>query len=103
MAKNLSPTTPGEILLNEFMEPLGISQNRLARDLDVPVTRVRDIIHCRRGITADTALRLGLYFGTSAEFWMNLQVQYELKIGARDLLPQIAQRVRRRPATAASS
>jgi addiction module HigA family antidote len=103
MARKLTPISPGEILLKEFMEPLGISQNRLARDLDVPVTRIGDIVHGRRGITADTALRLGFYFGTSAEFWMNLQVRYELKVGTRDLLPQIARRVRRRPAAAASS
>jgi antitoxin HigA-1 len=103
MARKLPPISPGEILLKEFMEPLGISQNRLARDLDVPVTRIGDIVHGRRGITADTALRLGLHFDTSPEFWMNLQMQYELRIGTRDLLPQIAQRVRRRPVAVASS
>ena len=91
----LGPIPPGEVLREEFMEPLGISQNRLARDLDVPVTRIGDIVHARRGITTDTALRLGLYFSTTPDFWMNLQSQYDLKIGVRELLPRIAQRVRR--------
>lgn len=79
MAQHLNPITPGEILLEEFMQPLEISQNKLSRDIDVPVARINDIIHARRGITADTALRLSLYFGNSAEFWMNLQSRYDLK------------------------
>ncbi len=75
-------------------EPAGISQNKLARDLDVPVTRIGDIIHGRRGISADSALRLGLYFGTTPEFWLNLQTRYDLKISKRDLLPTIAKNIR---------
>lgn len=79
MTKTLSPIPPGEILLEEFMQPLNISQNKLSRDIDVPVARINDIIHARRGITADSALRFSLYFGNSAEFWMNLQTRYDLK------------------------
>lgn len=74
---------PGEILREEFMVPMGISQNKLAIDIHVPLTRVADIVHERRAITADTALRLGVYFGTGPEFWMNLQMQYDLAM-ARD-------------------
>lgn len=94
MTKKLDPITPGEILLKEFMEPLGISQNKLARDIDVPVTRISDIVHGRRSITTDTALRLGVYFGTTPEFWINLQTRYHLKISKRDLLPSIQKSIR---------
>jgi len=94
MAKELDPILPGEILLKEFMEPLAISQNKLARDIDVPVTRISDIVHGRRSITTDTALRLGVYFGTMPEFWVNLQTRYDLKISKRDLLPSIRKNVR---------
>ena len=69
---------PGEILREEFMKPMGISQNALAIALHIPVTRIGEIVHERRGITADTALRLGKYFETTSEFWMNLQTQYDL-------------------------
>ena len=78
MRKKLDPIPPGEFLWKEFMEPLGLSQNKLARNIDVPVTRISDIIHGRRGITADSALRLSVYFGTTAEFWLNLQAKYDL-------------------------
>ena len=94
MKRKLKPIPPGEILLKEFLEPLDISQNRLARDIDVPVTRISDIIHARRGITTDTALRFAVYFGTSPEFWLNLQAHHDLKISKRDLLPSIEKRVR---------
>ena len=80
MTNALAPIPPGEILLEDFMLPLCVSQNKLARDLDVPVARVNDIIHAKRGISADTALRLAAYFGTSPEFWLNLQTRYDLKI-----------------------
>jgi antitoxin HigA-1 len=81
MAKTLlAPITPGEILLEEFMKPLEVSQNKLARDIDVPPARINDIVHGRRSITADTALRLGFYFSTTPEFWLNLQTRYDLKI-----------------------
>jgi len=92
--KTLDPILPGEILWKVFMQPLGISQNKLARDIDVPVTRIGDIVHGRRGISADSALRLGLYFGTTPEFWLNLQTRYDLKISRRDLLPTIAKNIR---------
>ena len=94
MHKNLDPILPGEILWKEFMEPLGISQNKLARDIDVPVTRVGDIVHGRRGISADSALRLAVYFGTTPEFWLNLQTRYDLKVSKRNLLPAIEKSVR---------
>src|SRR5262245_12295583 len=81
--EKLDPIAPGEILLEEFMRPHGLTQNRLARDLDVPVARINDIVHARRGITADTALRLAAYFGTTAEFWLNLQTRYDLKVARR--------------------
>ena len=78
--KVLPPVHPGEILLEEFMKPLVISQNRLARDLKVPPRRINEIVHGRRGITIDTALRLARHFGTSVEFWINLQTHYELEV-----------------------
>jgi antitoxin HigA-1 len=82
MSDALSPVPPGEILLEEFLRPLGVSQNKLARDLDVPVARINDIIHAKRGISADTALRLATYFETTAEFWLNLQTRYDLNIAS---------------------
>lgn len=94
MRKKLDLVLPGEILWKEFMEPLGLSQNKLARDIDVPVTRIGDIIHGRRGITTDSALRLAVYFRTTPEFWLNLQTRYELKVSRRDILPQIEKSVR---------
>ncbi len=83
MAAKLKPVHPGEVLREEFMEPLGLSMNRLALDLHVPVTRISEIVHERRAVTADTALRLGRFFGTSPEFWLNLQARHDLEI-ARD-------------------
>jgi antitoxin HigA-1 len=94
MPKTLDPILPGEILWKEFMEPLGISQNKLARDIDVPVTRIGDIIHGRRGITADSALRFSIYFGTTPEFWLNLQTRHELKVSKRKILPAIQRNIR---------
>lgn len=81
---------PGEILREEFMKPMGISQNALAIALHVPVTRIGEIVHERRGITADTALRLGKYFGTSSEFWMNLQNNYDLQVVLREKEDEIS-------------
>ncbi len=75
----MSPIHPGEILAEEFMQPLGLSMNRLALDLHVPVTRVSEIVHGRRTITADTALRLARLFGTTPEFWMTLQARFDLE------------------------
>jgi len=94
MAKNLQPIPPGEILLEEFMIPLEISQNKLARDLDVPPGRISDIVHGKRSITPDTALRFAVYFGTTPEFWMNLQSRYDLKIARRELLPSLEKEIR---------
>ena len=88
---------PGEVLLAEFMEPLGISQNRLARDIDVPPSRVHAIVHGKRAITADMALRLGKYFKTSPQMWLNLQSHYDLECVGRDTWPAIEKRVRAQP------
>lgn len=84
---------PGEVLLEEFMVPSGISQNRLARDLDVPVARINEIVHGKRAITVDTALRLAKYFGTTPEMWINLQSDHDLRRAKRDLWPEIDVRV----------
>ena len=94
MARKLTPITPGEVLLMEFIKPLGISQSRLARDLSVPVRRVNDIVQGKRAITPDTALRLAVYFNMTPEFWMNLQSHYDLKLAKQTLLPKIERSVR---------
>jgi addiction module HigA family antidote len=80
---------PGEILFEEFMKPLGLSINRVARDLRVPVTRIADIVHRQRGISSDTALRLARYFSTTPAFWMNLQSAYDLEVAEREAKGQI--------------
>jgi addiction module HigA family antidote len=90
------PVHPGEMLGEEFMKPLGISINALALELHVPVTRISEIVNERRGITADTALRLARYFGTSADFWMNLQKDYELLVTRKRSFKTIQKQVRRR-------
>lgn len=92
--KQLDPIPPGEILSEEFLTPLGISQNRLARDIDVNPARVNDIVHGRSAITASIALRLAKYFGTSPEVWMNLQSGYELRKARLAEWPKIEPRVR---------
>lgn len=79
-AKKLPPVSPGEILEEEFLKPMSLSQNRLARELGVPPRRINEIVHGRRRITADTALRLGKYFSMSPEFWLGLQMDYELDV-----------------------
>ena len=79
MNDKLPPIHPGEVLLEDFLQPLGVSQYRLAKDIAVPPRRVNEIVHGLRGISADTALRLARYFGTSAERWMNLQSRYDLE------------------------
>ena len=83
--KRLEPILPGEILEEEFMRPLGLSANALARRLDVPVTRISEIVRGKRGITADTALRLSRLFGTSSDLWLGLQAEYDLRKARRDL------------------
>jgi addiction module HigA family antidote len=85
MAKKLDPIHPGEILLLEFLEPLELSQYRLAKDISVPPRRINEIVHGKRGITADTALRLARYFGTTEAFWMNLQARYDLEVQRDEL------------------
>ena len=78
--KRLAPIHPGEVLLTEFLEPLGLSQYRLAKDLKVPARRINEIVHGDRAVSADTALRLARFFGTSDRFWLNLQAAYDLDI-----------------------
>jgi addiction module HigA family antidote len=85
MKKKLRPVHAGEVLLEEFLKPMGISQNRLALNVGVPARRINEIVLGKRGITADTALRLAKFFGTSAEFWLGLQAQYDLDITAEEL------------------
>lgn len=80
MSKKMKPIYPGEILMEEFLVPFGISQYRLAKDIDVPPRRINEIIHGSRAISADTALRLGKYFKNSPQFWINLQSHYELAV-----------------------
>ncbi|HUB68409.1 MAG TPA: HigA family addiction module antitoxin [Candidatus Methylacidiphilales bacterium] len=84
MKKNLLPlTTPGEVLHDEFLIPMGISQYRLAKDIGLPPRRINEIVHGKRAVTPHTALRLGKYFGISAQFWLNLQTRYELQRAER--------------------
>ena len=78
ISKKIAPIHPGEVLAEEFLQPFGLTQYRLAKDLHVPARRINEIVHGTRAITADTALRLEKYFGTSAQFWLNLQTQFEL-------------------------
>ena len=78
--KKLPPIHPGEILKEEFLEPMGISQYRLAKDVSVPPRRINEIVHGKRAITADTALRLGRFFNMSPQFWLNLQTRYDLEV-----------------------
>ena len=92
------PIPPGEVLSAEFMEPMAISQNRLAHDIDVPVSRIAGIVNGKRAISADTALRLALYFGTSAEMWLRLQSQYDLRIAERTVGRKVKSRVKPRKA-----
>jgi addiction module HigA family antidote len=84
MKQSLDPIHPGEILLEDFIKPLQISINRLARDIGVPPGRISNIVNGKRSITADTALRLGTYFGVSPELWLNLQTDYDLRIARRN-------------------
>jgi len=79
-AKKMAPVHPGEILFEEFLKPLGVSQYRLAKDINVPPRRINEIVQGKRSISADTALRLARYFGLSERFWLNLQSRYDLEI-----------------------
>ena len=94
---NLSNITPGEILLEDYMKPMGLSQNALARALDVPARRINEIVHGKRAITLDTSLRLGRYFGQSPRFWLNIQNECDLRNAAK-LQEQIFRQVHPRAA-----
>lgn len=85
----LPPVHPGEVLLADFLEPLGVSQYRLAHDLSVPPRRINEIVHGKRAVTADTALRLARYFGTSERFWLNLQARHDLEVERDRLGPRL--------------
>ena len=92
--KNLPPIHPGEILLEEFLRPMGISQYRLAKDISVSPRRINEIVHGKRAITADTALRLGRFFGMSPQFWLNLQNRYDLEVTEDMLVGRLDKEVR---------
>jgi addiction module HigA family antidote len=92
-AKRFPPVHPGEILLEEFLKPLGMSQHRLAKEISVPPRRINEIVHGTRAVTADTALRLGRFFGTTAQFWMNLQAGYDLEVESRKLKRRLEREV----------
>jgi antitoxin HigA-1 len=89
MAKKLKPVHPGEILREEFMKPLGLSMNRMAMDLRVPVTRIAEIVAERRSVTADSALRFARYFKNSPTFWMNLQSRYDLEVAEDEIAAKV--------------
>jgi len=97
-AKLLDPIPPGDILYEEFMKPLGVSINALAREIAVPPNRISEIVSGKRAITADTALRLGKYFGVSPEIWVGLQADYDLRVAKRTTWPKAEPRVRVREA-----
>jgi addiction module HigA family antidote len=89
-----APVTPGEMLKDEFLAGYGLSQSQLAKAIGISPNRIAEIVNNRRRVTADTALRLSLYFGNSPEFWMNLQTHYDLKMAKRNLKPEDAKRIR---------
>ncbi|MEZ4859844.1 MAG: HigA family addiction module antitoxin [Caldilineaceae bacterium] len=92
--ERLPPVHPGEVLLEDFMKPLGLTQYRLAHDIGVPPLRINQIVHGKRAVTADTALRLARYFGTSANVWMRLQARYDLEVAEAKLAQQIEAEVK---------
>lgn len=92
--RKLSPIHPGEILLEEFLKPLGISQYKIANDISVPPRRINEIVHGKRSISPDTALRLSLYFGLSEQFWINLQMRYDMETEKDRLNGRLANEVR---------
>ncbi|MDA2921903.1 HigA family addiction module antitoxin [Patescibacteria group bacterium AH-259-L07] len=94
MPKKIKPIHPGEILMEEFLTPLNISQYRLAKDISVAPRRINEIVHGLRAISADTALRLGKYFGVSPQFWLNLQSHYDLEIKAEALAGTLKNKVK---------
>lgn len=94
MDQLLDEIHPGEILLEDFMKPMGITARQLSADIDVSPSRISDLVHGKRPITADTAVRLGLFFGIEPRFWMNLQSEYDMRMATRNLLEKIAPRIR---------
>ena len=94
MAKLLEEIHPGEILLEDFMKPMGISARQLASDIDVSPSRISELVNGQRPITADTALRLGLFFGMEPRFWLNLQSEYDIRVVARELRAKLSPRIR---------
>ncbi|OWQ85730.1 addiction module antidote protein, HigA family [Roseateles aquatilis] len=94
MAKLLDEIHPGEILLEEFMKPMKLTARQLAADIDVPPSRVSDLVNCQRPITVDTAMRLGLFFSMDPRFWLNLQAEFDIRVATRDLKPMLESRVR---------
>ena len=94
MSSKLHPVHPGEVLLEEFLKPLGLSQNRLALDISVPPRRINEIVLKKRRITADTALRLGRYFNTSPQFWLGLQADYDLDVASLSLGDRLEREVK---------
>jgi addiction module HigA family antidote len=104
MTPLLDEIHPGEILLEEFMKPMGITGRQLAADIDVAPSRISEIVHGTRPITADTALRLGLFFSMDPRFWLNLQIEFDIRVATRELKDKIASRVRVfRPAAASAA
>ena len=91
--RKIAPIHPGEVLLEEFLKPMGISQYRLAKDISVPPRRINEIVHGTRSITANTALRLGRYFGMSPQFWLNLQTHYDLEVERDKLGKRLAREI----------
>ena len=98
MNKEFAPVTPGEMLREEFLAEYALSQNQLAKAIGISPNRIAEIVNNRRRITADTALRLGIYFGNSPEFWLNLQIHYDLKIARKHLRPAAVARIKSRRA-----
>ena len=94
MEERLAPVHPGEVLLEDFMKPLGLSQYRVAKDIGVSAMRISQIVRGQRSVTADTALRLARYFGTSAAVWMRLQARYDLEVAEMQLAEQIEREVK---------
>ena len=94
MKDEFAAVTPGEMLKEEFLAEYGLSQNQLAKAIGISPNRIAEIVNNRRRITADTALRLGLYFGNSPEFWLNLQTHYDLKMARKNLVPRVVARIK---------
>ncbi|RKZ82621.1 MAG: addiction module antidote protein, HigA family [Gammaproteobacteria bacterium] len=101
MDKKLNPIHPGEILMEEFLKPIGVSQYRLAKDISVPPRRINEIVHGKRSVTADTALRFGRFFGMSPQFWLNLQTRYDLEVTEDSLGNRLEKEVHRLESNAA--